>query len=382
MGCMDIQEQRQHFPALAHKTYLNYGGQGPLPTPALRAMWEVYEQEQRKGPFSRQALVWVEEQEHLTRQAFARWLGVSVADITLTSSTTQGCAIVLWGWPWRGGEHLLLSDGEHPGVVATVAQLARRFGLTWSTCPLSNPTADPLEILERHLQPQTQMLVLSHVLWHTGQVLPLPAIARFCQEHNLRLLVDGAQSLGVLPLDLTGVDFYAATGHKWLCGPAGLGVLYIHPQYRDVVQPTHCGWRGLQGFHDQHPRWSSDGQRHEIATTAWELGAGLRASLALHDAWGTAQQRYTRLVHLAQELWRQLGQFPQITRLLPEPPQCGLVSFRHTTLAPETLAQELEHHNILVRSVAAGHCVRASIHYLTSQEELTRLVQVLGELQG
>ncbi|MEN9254527.1 MAG: aminotransferase class V-fold PLP-dependent enzyme, partial [Gloeomargarita sp. SZTDM-1c_bins_89] len=136
---MDIQEQRQHFPALAHKTYLNYGGQGPLPTPALRAMWEVYEQEQRKGPFSRQALVWVEEQEHLTRQAFARWLGVSVADITLTSSTTQGCAIVLWGWPWRGGEHLLLSDGEHPGVVATVAQLARRFGLTWSTCPLSNP---------------------------------------------------------------------------------------------------------------------------------------------------------------------------------------------------------------------------------------------------
>ncbi|MCS7030493.1 MAG: aminotransferase class V-fold PLP-dependent enzyme [Gloeomargarita sp. SKYG116] len=379
---MDIHTQRQHFPALANKIYLNFGGQGPLPTPALTAMMAAYEQGQIKGPFSRQALTWVEEQEHLTRQAFAQCLQVAVADITLTSSTTQGCAIVLWGWPWRGGEHLLLSDGEHPGVVATVAQLAQRFGLTWSTCPLSDPTVDPITVLEQHVQPHTRMLVLSHVLWHTGQVLPLTDIAAFCQQRDIRLLVDGAQSLGVLPLDLTGVDFYAATGHKWLCGPAGLGVLYIHSQYRDVIQPTHCGWRGLQGFRQQRPCWSDDGQRHEIATTAWELGAGLRASLALHDAWGTPVQRYERLVQLAQDLWQQLGDLPHLTRLLPEPPRCGLVSFRHASIPPETLAQQLEQRNILVRSVAAGNCVRASIHYLTDQDELTQLVRALRELQG
>jgi len=317
---MDIAPQRSYFLALQDKIYLNFGGQGTLPTPAITAMQSAYLEGQKYGPFSRRALDWVAEQEHLTRTALAAILNVAVADIPLTQSTTQGCAIVLWGWPWQPGEHLLLSDGEHPGVVATVAQLAQRFGLTWSTCPLSYRTEHSLTILDQFIQPSTRMLVLSHILWHTGEVLPVAEIGAFCAARNIRLLVDGAQSLGVLPLDLTGVDFYAATGHKWLCGPAGLGVLYIHPQYREYLQPTHCGWRGLQGFTDQQPRWSPDGQRHEIATTAWELGVGLRATLTLHQSWGTDTERYQRLTHTAGELWTALGTLPHLTRLLPYPP--------------------------------------------------------------
>ncbi|APB32560.1 class V aminotransferase [Gloeomargarita lithophora Alchichica-D10] len=379
---MDIAEQRRHFPALQDKTYLNFGGQGPLPTPAITAICAAYEQGQVWGPFSRRALDWVAEQEHLTRATLATTLNVAAADITLTQSTTQGCTIVLWGWPWQAGDHLLLSDGEHPGVVATVAQLAQRFGLTWSTCPLSYCTEDTITILEQAVQPQTRMLVLSHILWHTGEVLPLAEIGAFCAQRDIKLLIDGAQSLGVMPLDVTGVDFYTATGHKWLCGPAGLGVLYIHPQYREYLQPTHCGWRGLQGFTYQQPQWSPDGQRHEIATTAWELGVGLQASLTLHQSWGTATQRYGRLTQLAAELWTQLGEIPHLMRLLPHPPPCGLVSFRMANYSPETLAQKLEQRGILVRAVAAGNCTRASIHYLTTGEELTQLVQALRELQG
>ncbi|MEN9215916.1 MAG: aminotransferase class V-fold PLP-dependent enzyme, partial [Gloeomargarita sp. HHBFW_bins_162] len=277
-------------------------------------------------------------------------------------------------------DHLLLSDGEHPGVVATLAQLAQRFGLTWSTCPLSFSHEDVITILERAIQPNTQMLVLSQILWHTGQVLPLAEIGAWCARRGIKLLVDGAQSLGVLPLDLTGVDFYAATGHKWLCGPAGLGVLYIHPQYRERLQPTHCGWRGLRGFSENRPRWTPDGQRHEIATTAWELGAGLRASLTLHDTWGSAHQRYERITQLAHQLWTELAAVPNLTRLLPHPPQCGLVSFRMKNYSPEVIAQKLEHRGICVRAVPAGNCVRASIHYLTTSEELAQLVQAIQEL--
>jgi len=382
---MDIDAQRRYFPALANKIYLNFGGQGPLPSPAIAAIQQAYEQGQIWGPFSRRALDWVMEEEDLTRTALAQMLHVAACDLTLTQSTTQGCAIVLWGWPWQTGDHLLLSDGEHPGVVATVAQLAQRFGLHWSTCPLSfcdNNVDTILAILDRSCQPRTRMMVLSHILWHTGQVLPLAAIGAFCAERQIRLLVDGAQSLGVLPLDLTSVDFYAATGHKWLCGPAGLGVLYIHPQYRDQVQPTHCGWRGLQGFQGAMPQWTPDGQRHEIATTAWELGAGLRASLALHQTWGTEQQRYERLTHLARQLWQQLGTVPHLTRLLPYPPDCGLVSFRLHHLSPPQTAQKLEQQGILVRAIAAGDCTRASVHYLTTAAEVNQLVQALGALEG
>jgi L-cysteine/cystine lyase len=379
---MDIAEQRRHFPALQDKIYLNFGGQGPLATCAITAIQDAYRKGQMYGPFSRRALDWVAAQEDLTRTALAAILNVAATDITLTQSTTQGCAIVLWGWPWQRGEHLLLSDGEHPGVVATVAQLAQRFGLTWSTCPLSYCTENIITILEKFVQPHTRMLVVSHILWHTGQVLPLAEIGAWCAQRDIRLLVDGAQSLGVLPLDMTGVDFYAATGHKWLCGPAGLGVLYTHPQYREYLQPTHCGWRGLQGFQGQQPQWAPNGQRHEIATTAWELGTGLLASLTLHQTWGTSTDRYERLRHTAGELWTQLGTIPHLTRLLPHPPHGGLVSFRMENLAPEAIAQTLEQRGIYVRAVAAGDCVRASIHYLTTVEEVTELVQALRELEG
>jgi L-cysteine/cystine lyase len=379
---MDIDPQRSYFLALQDKIYLNFGGQGTLPTPAITAMQSAYLEGQKYGPFSRRALDWVAEQEHLTRTALAETLNVATTDITLTQSTTQGCAIVLWGWPWQPGDHLLLSDGEHPGVVANVAQLARKFGVTWSTCPLSYCTDNSVTILEQFIQPTTRMLVLSHILWHTGEVLPLAEIGAFCAARNIKLLVDGAQSLGILPLDLTGVDFYAATGHKWLCGPAGLGVLYIHPQYRESLQPTHCGWRGLQGFTDGQPQWSADGQRHEIATTAWELGVGLRASLTLHQSWGTASQRYERLTHTARALWTELGTIPHLTRLLPYPPSSGLVSFRMAHHEPETLAQMLEQRGICVRAVAAGACVRASVHYLSTTQEVQQLAQVLRELEG
>ncbi|MEN9215665.1 MAG: aminotransferase class V-fold PLP-dependent enzyme [Gloeomargarita sp. DG_1_5_bins_55] len=377
---MNLAEHRRHFPALANKIYLNFGGQGPLPTPAMTAMQAAYRQGQAWGPFSRRALDWVTAEEQLTRTALAATLNVASADITLTQSTTQGCAIVLWGWPWQSGDHLLLSDGEHPGVVATVAQLAQRFGLTWSTCPLSFSNDNIITILEQAVQPNTRMLVLSHILWHTGQVLPITEIGAWCGQRGIPLLIDGAQSLGVLPLDLTGVDFYAATGHKWLCGPAGLGVLYIHPRQRERVQPTHCGWRGLRGFSDHRPQWTADGQRHEIATSAWELGVGLRASLALHQAWGTATQRYERITHLAEKLWTELGTVPSLTRLLPYPPHCGLVSFRMQQHSPEAIAQQLEQRGICVRAVPAGNCVRASLHYLTTPEELTQVVQALQEL--
>jgi Selenocysteine lyase len=176
---MDIDAQRRYFPALANKIYLNFGGQGPLPSPAIAAIQQAYEQGQIWGPFSRRALDWVLEEEDLTRTALAQMLHVAACDLTLTQSTTQGCAIVLWGWPWQTGDHLLLSDGEHPGVVATVAQLAQRFGLQWSTCPLSfcdNDVDTILAILDRFCRPRTRMMVLSHILWHTGQVLPLAAI--------------------------------------------------------------------------------------------------------------------------------------------------------------------------------------------------------------
>src|SRR6185437_7365866 len=86
----------------------------------------------------------------------------------------------------------------------------------------------------------TTMVAISHVLWTTGLILPLPEIAAATHAAGATLLVDGAQSGGAIPLDMheTGADFYAASGQKWLLGPQGTGALWVHPRHHDRLRPA------------------------------------------------------------------------------------------------------------------------------------------------
>jgi len=158
-----------------------------------------------------------------------------------------------------------------------------------------------------------QLVVLSHILWNTGQVLPLKAIIQHCHHHSpgdrpIAVLVDGAQSVGVLPLNLaaTEVDFYAFTGHKWWCGPAGLGGLYVRPgtlnsQDFAALQPTFIAWRGIRVDDWGQPQgWQATAQRFELATSAYPLLGGIQKAIATHHQWGTVGERYQRICSVDQ----------------------------------------------------------------------------------
>ena len=127
---------RDHCPALANKTYFNYGGQGPLPTPSLQAINASWQRIQELGPFT--GIVWpfIEQETTRVRHALAHLCGVSPHRIALTENVTSGCVLPLWGLPWQTGDVLLLSDCEHPGVVAACQELARREGLLIQWLPV------------------------------------------------------------------------------------------------------------------------------------------------------------------------------------------------------------------------------------------------------
>ncbi len=184
-----LERHRQQFPALANKAYFNYGGQGPMPQAALDAIFQSYEYVQRVGPFSNEVGSWVVREATETRVAIASSLGVPTETITLTEDVTVGCNIALWGIDWQAGDHLLISDCEHPGIVATVQELQRRFGIEVSCCPLMGTLneGDPVAAIAEYLRPKTRMVVLSHILWNTGQVLHLAEIAAACRNHSTEI---------------------------------------------------------------------------------------------------------------------------------------------------------------------------------------------------
>lgn len=385
-----LARHRQQFPTLQHSRYFNFGGQGPMPQMALTAQTDAHQDMQVMGPFSNRTNLWLQQQGAAMRTQIARELGTTAATITLTENVSAGCNIALWGLPWQAGDHILMSDSEHPGIVAAVQEICRRFGVVASTCPLlaTADGGDPVAVVASHLRPQTRLLVVSHVLWNTGQILPLADLVACChqQPQPVLVLVDAAQSVGMMPLVLPelGVDFYAFTGHKWWCGPAGLGGLYVAAAARDQLAPTFVGWRSITMDSQGRPTgWQASGQRYEVATSSYALFAGLSQAMDYHSQWGTPQQRYERICALAHQLWERLNALPNLRCLRQQPPETGLVSFQVMAQdAPDVarqrqLVERLEAQGWLLRTLAFPACVRACVHYFTLESEIDGLVTTI-----
>jgi L-cysteine/cystine lyase len=240
------------------------------------------------------------------------------------------------------------------------------------------------------------MVMLSHICWNTGQVLPLKAISKACHDQNVLVAVDAAQSVGVLPLNLADseADFYAFTTHKWWCSPLGLGALYILPEIFDEIEPVFVGWRGLTGkyptSHNPIVQWRKDGAKFEVASSTYALYEAMRIAIAHANSWGTQMQRYQRICQLSKILWERLDALPHIDCIRQLPPESGLISFKvNQELAQSAIAKkphsliakQLEsEHQILIRALPDPDCLRASVHYLTSIADIDRLVSIFESM--
>ena len=385
---LDILQQRQQFTGLKDKYYFNFGGQGILPQSALKSIIDAYQKIDKIGPFGLKVNAWLQTQTLKTKKAIANEVGATSDTITLTENVTTSCNIALWGIEWQAEDEILLTDAEHPGIIATVQEIARRFGVIIRTCPIiaTLNSGNPVQVIQDYLTPRTRLVVISHILWNTGQVLPLAEITSVCHNYSsnneqILVLVDAAQSAGSLPLNLieSGVDFYGCTGHKWFCGPSGIGFLYVRKQLQKTLHPTYIGWRGLElDNQGEIVDFKDDGSRYEVATSSYPLFLGLQQAISVHHQWGNSSQRYQRICQLSSNLWTKLNQIDGIRCLKDSPPQSGLVSFDvNKNLTPTQLVIILEEQGFLLRTLNNPYCVRACVHYLTLESEIDALVNAI-----
>ncbi len=379
----NLAAHRKSFPALDNKAYFNFGGQGTLPQAALDQILAKYQEVQRIGPFSNAIFSWLENELDQTRATLAQQLNAPKELIALTQNATDGCNIVMWGYEWQPGDHLLLSDGEHSSIVATAQQIARRRKVELTYCPLTNAASeDCANLVIEHLLPSTKLVLLSHVLWNTGQVLPLKEIVKVCRERKVPLLVDGAQSAGVLPLNLVDLnaDYYAITGHKWICGPEGTGALYVSEERLSELQPTFCGWRGIGWDESGKPAgWTAGAARFETATSPFPLLSGLRKAIEVHEDFGNAEERYAQIIRKATKLKLGLRKLDGV-ECHESLQESGLVTFSLTGGSHGKAVSWLEKRRIFLRSIPFPRCLRASVHYFNSDEEIDLLIESVGEL--
>ena len=387
---------RDLCPALQNKTYFNYGGQGPLPSPSLEAITASWLRVQELGPFTANVWPYIAAEVNSTRRLLAQYCDVPPHRLALTENVTSGCVLPLWGLPFAEGDRLLIGDCEHPGVVSACVELARRQNLAIDVLPVKHLRGDQsqcdasvVEAMAQTLTPRTRLVVMSHLLWNTGQVMPIAAVAYQLTQHPQQpfLLVDAAQSFGQIPVgeSAAAADIYAFTGHKWACGPEGLGGVALSERVVAEAAPTVIGWRSLQNESKADLTSSDlfhrDSRRFEVATSCVPLMAGLRCSLQLMDNEGSAQQRRDRIRNLSSKLWQALQGLERVNPLLEVPPASGLVSFQvDGDVHPAEHVKQLGAQGLWIRDLADPSCLRACTHITTTEDDINTLVAAISAL--
>lgn len=177
------------------------------------------------------------------RERVANLMNVAPSDVAWVYNTTTATRLAVMSFNWQAGDKLAVTDVEHLSTHSVARGLAQHAGVDVTTIPTGDgPSYTPdrfLEQLDQSLKSDHRLLVMSHVSNIDGRRLPVAEAVRLAQSRGVKTLVDGAQSLGVFPVDVQaiGADFYSASVHKWLMGPPGIGFLVISPAAREWYNP-------------------------------------------------------------------------------------------------------------------------------------------------
>jgi L-cysteine/cystine lyase len=361
---MNLDAIRAELPVLERKTYLNTGTFGPLPRRTVDALerWQRRALEEGRAGhdfFEESAELRVE-----LRRRLGSLIGATESSMALTSSTTEGCDIVLSGLELGPEDEVVTTDVEHPGLLGALQ--CSPAGVRVAAVR-DRPADEALAVIRAEITDRTRLVGLSHVAWTTGAVLPVRELA----GKGVPVLVDGAQSAGAIPVDVRelGCDFYTVSGQKWLLGPDTTGALFVRGDWIDRLRLTAPSYLSWEDTGELVP-WA-DARRFEANWLAPGSLAGLLASLDLAEEAG--ERRFGRAREAAAACRALLE--PKV-EVVTEPDQATLVSFRPGRDAAEVV-EELLAADVVVRDLPGHGWIRASCGFWTSDEELERLAAEL-----
>jgi L-cysteine/cystine lyase len=352
---------RAEFPVLRTRAYLNAGTDGPLPACAVQAAAQELEREAADG----RTMAHFERRSELNdalRSAYARALGADASDVALTTCTSDGMAQVIGGLTLQSGDEILTSDEEHPGLLGALGAARELHGVSIREVPL--------EQIAEALSPRTALVACSHVGWMSGSLAPAELA-----DIEPPVLLDGAQGVGAVRVDVRalGCDAYAGAGQKWLCGPDGLGNLYVSAELRERLSVARRGYANLEDpsagvdatLHDDARRFDT------MSLSAEAVACGLAAIELLESVgWDVVHDASSTL---AARLAEQLAEHG---REVAPRDRTTLVSFASED--PEVERELLAERGVAVRNIPGRPWLRASVGAWNDENGLERLLGSLS----
>ncbi|HYV19614.1 MAG TPA: cysteine desulfurase [Verrucomicrobiae bacterium] len=315
-------------------------------------------------------------------------------EIVFVRGTTEGINLVAQAWArprLKAGDEILITAMEHHSDIVPWQIVCGQTGAKLVVAPINDGGELDLPALERLLHKKTRLLALAHVSNALGTINPVKRIVAMAHEHKVPVLLDGAQAVPHLPVDVRdiGCDFYAFSGHK-AYGPTGIGALYGRAELLEEMDPWQGGGDMIASVTFEKTTWNRLPWKFEAGTPDIAGAVGLAAALDYVAAigWGPIEEYETALLHDATEA---VAAVPGVTVLAREAPRVSVVSFTMEGVHPHDIGTIVDLNGVAIR--AGHHCAqplmdrfgvpataRASLAFYNTREEIDALVAGLHQV--
>lgn len=379
----DAEEVRQQFPILTQQledglrpVFLDSGASAQKPQVVIDKEREVQEQyfaNAYRGRYSFGARV--DEELEASRQKVADLIGAATPQqVAFTPGCTATLNMVAFGWGMRHvqpGDEILITEMEHHANFVPWQQLALRTQATLKFIPLTADGQLDMSQLDSVLTKKTKILAVTGMSNVLGTVNPIAELARRAHAVGAIIVVDGAQTVPHMPIDVVAddVDFLVFSGHK-VYGPTGVGILYGKAERLEETDATVFGGHMISRVYKDHSEWAPAPAKFEAGTLP------IVQAIALGTAVDWVQQYGLEAIHrheqqLLKQATEQLQQIPGMTIYGPNiSRKGGIISFRIDKMHPEDLAAMFDRKAVMTRH---GHHCTMPLHDLLGVSATTRV---------
>ena len=292
------------------------------------------------------------------RETVARFLNARPREIVFTRGTTEAINLVAYSYGGRlsPGDEILITELEHHSNIVPWQMLAERTGARLRVAPIDDRGEIILEEFQRLLGPRTRIVAVAHVSNALGTVNPVEEICRLAHTYGARVLVDGAQAVPHLAVDVRALDcdFYAFSGHK-IYGPTGIGVLFGRWELLEAMPPYQGGGDMIRSVTFEKTLYNDPPYRFEAGTPHIAGAIGLAAAIEYVTRLGLEEIRRHEQ-QLLEAATRALEEIPGVRIVGTAAHKAAVVSFVLDGVHPHDVATVLDHEGVAVR--AGHHCAQ------------------------
>lgn len=388
----DVYAVREDFPVLKEVVYLDSTATTQTPKPAVEAMVEYfyrYAGNHGRGAhrLAREATNRYED----ARENVARFLNAEPSKTVFMKNTTEGINLIANSYPWEAGDHIITTLLEHHSNLLPWLRLQKKGVNVTVVSPDSKGKVD-ISSIEKAFTEKTKLIAITQVSNVFGSVQDIKKITKLAHRHGIKVLIDGAQSAGHMPVSLKDLkcDFFATAGHKGLLGPQGTGVLYIKEP--DVLDSASVGGGTVSDVEGYTYVLEPSPACFEAGTPNIPGVIGLGRAVEYVEKIGVSEIE-AHEIKLSREAAKRLSELEHVEVYGPED-RVGIVPFNVKGLHAHDVALILDQtRKICVRS--GHHCaipitrflkvdstVRASFALYNTEEEVDILVNAVDGLKA